>query len=58
MGAIASGGVTVGNDDMVRGLGTGPEAIQRVAEGKAASCCAGSRPTGAARPFPQLRARW
>src|SRR4051795_4027344 len=32
MGAIASGGVVVINDDVVRGLGIGPEALQRVAE--------------------------
>ena len=32
MGAIASGGVAVINDDVVRGLGISPEAIQRVAE--------------------------
>src|SRR4030081_3218222 len=31
MGAIASGGVVVINDDVVRGLGIAPEAIQRVA---------------------------
>jgi erythromycin esterase-like protein/predicted phosphoribosyltransferase len=32
MGAIASGGVIVVNDDVVRGLGIAPEAIRRVAE--------------------------
>lgn len=32
MGAIASGGVLVINDDVVRGLGIPPETIQRVAE--------------------------
>src|SRR5882757_256546 len=32
MGAIASGGVLVFNDDVVRGLGIAPETIQRVAE--------------------------
>jgi erythromycin esterase-like protein/predicted phosphoribosyltransferase len=32
MGAIASGGVLVLNDDVVRGLGIAPETIQRVAE--------------------------
>ena len=32
MGAIASGGVVVVNDDVVRGLGIAPEAIQQVAE--------------------------
>ncbi|HEV7897907.1 MAG TPA: erythromycin esterase family protein [Planosporangium sp.] len=32
MGAIASGGVVVLNDDVVRGLGIRPEVIQRVAE--------------------------
>ena len=32
MGAIASGGVIVINDDVVRGLGIAPEIIQRVAE--------------------------
>lgn len=32
MGAIASGGVVVLNDDVVRGLGIAPEVIQRVTE--------------------------
>ena len=32
MGAIASGGVVVINDDLVRGLRISPEVIQRVAE--------------------------
>src|SRR5438105_13693181 len=32
MGAIASGGTVVLNDDVVRGLGLGPDAIRRVAE--------------------------
>jgi erythromycin esterase-like protein/orotate phosphoribosyltransferase len=32
MGAIASGGVLVINDDVVRGLGIAPETVQRVAE--------------------------
>src|SRR5712672_3668276 len=32
LGAIASGGVLVFNDDVVRGLGIAPETIQRVAE--------------------------
>ena len=32
MGAIASGGVVVLNDDVVRGLGISPEVIQQVAE--------------------------
>jgi erythromycin esterase-like protein/predicted phosphoribosyltransferase len=32
MGAIASGGVTVLNDDVIRGLGISPEAVQQVAE--------------------------
>ena len=32
MGAIASGGVVVLNDDVIRGLGVRPEDIQRVAE--------------------------
>jgi predicted phosphoribosyltransferase len=32
MGAIASGGVIVINDDVIRGLGIAPETIQRVAE--------------------------
>ena len=35
MGAIASGGVVVLNDDVVRGLGIATEAIQRVAEEEA-----------------------
>ena len=32
MGAIASGGVVVVNDDVVRGLGIGPDVIRQVAE--------------------------
>src|SRR3982074_879022 len=32
MGAIARGGVVVVNDDLIRGLRTSPEVIQRVAE--------------------------
>ena len=32
MGAIASGGVTVINDDVARGLGISPEVIGQVAE--------------------------
>jgi predicted phosphoribosyltransferase len=35
MGAIASGGMVVINDDVVRGLGIRPEAVQRVAEQEA-----------------------
>jgi predicted phosphoribosyltransferase len=48
MGAIASGGVVVVNDDVVRGLGIAPEQLQRVAEQRAASCSAGRPPTGKA----------
>jgi predicted phosphoribosyltransferase len=36
MGAIASGGVVVLNDEVVRGLGVQPEVIERVAEREAA----------------------
>lgn len=32
MGAIASGGTVVVNDDVVRGMGIAPDAVQRVAE--------------------------
>ncbi|MDT7789573.1 MAG: hypothetical protein QOF58_7992, partial [Pseudonocardiales bacterium] len=32
MGAIATGGVTVLNDDVIRGLGISPEAVQQMAE--------------------------
>src|ERR1700704_3905653 len=35
MGAIASGGVVVLEDDVVRGLGIAPEVIQRVADQEA-----------------------
>jgi erythromycin esterase-like protein/predicted phosphoribosyltransferase len=35
MGAIASGGVTVLNDDVIRGLDIGPQAIQRAVEQEA-----------------------
>jgi predicted phosphoribosyltransferase len=57
MGAIASGGVTVINDDVARGLGISPEVIGQAAEREAASCCAGSRPTGKVGRSPRSRAR-
>jgi len=41
MGAIASGGVTVINDDVARGLGISPEVIEQVAEREG-------------RPFPEV----
>jgi len=57
MGAIASGGVVVINDDVVRGLGIRPRSSSKSRSRRAASFCAGKRPTGRAGPSPRLRAR-
>jgi predicted phosphoribosyltransferase len=57
MGAIASGGVAVINDDVVRGLGISRRPSRKWPSGKAASCCAGSKPTGRVGLSPRLRAR-
>ena len=56
MGAIASGGLMVLNDDVVRGLGLSPEGDPaRSPSGRRASCCAARRRT--ARAVPARRHR-
>src|SRR5260370_25304535 len=52
MGAIASGGVTVLNDDVVRGLGIAPEAIQQVAEQEGRELLRREQAYRQGRPFP------
>ncbi|MBI0294146.1 hypothetical protein JBE04_06540 [Streptomyces sp. PRKS01-29] len=56
MGAIASGGVVVPNEDIIRGLDISPEAVRRVASGKAGNCCADSGCTAATAPCRISRA--
>src|SRR5260370_592619 len=53
MGAIASGGVTVLNDDVVRGLGIAPEAIQQVAEQEGRELLRREQAYRQGRPFPE-----
>jgi predicted phosphoribosyltransferase len=57
MGAIATGGVVVVNDDVVRGLGIRPEAVQRVAEQEGRELIRRSAPTGRDDPRWTSRAR-
>jgi predicted phosphoribosyltransferase len=54
MGAIASGGTVVINDDVVRGMGIGPEAIQRVAEQEGAELSRREEAYRGNRPPPDL----
>ena len=54
MGAIASGGVTVLNDDVVRGLGIAPEAIQQVAEQEGRELLRREQAYRQGRPFPEV----
>jgi erythromycin esterase-like protein/predicted phosphoribosyltransferase len=54
MGAIASGGVVVINDDVVRGLGIAPEAIQRVAEREGRELLRREQAYREGRPFPDI----
>jgi erythromycin esterase-like protein/predicted phosphoribosyltransferase len=54
MGAIASGGVVVINDDVVRGLGITPEVIQRVAEQEGRELLRREQAYRDGRPVPQL----
>src|SRR5260221_7293133 len=54
MGAIASGGVTVLNDDVVRGLGLRPGAIQPVAEREGRELLRGEQAYREGRPFPEV----
>ena len=54
MGAIASGGVTVINDDVVRGLGIPPEAIEQVAEREGRELLRREQAYREGRPFPEV----
>lgn len=54
MGAIASGGVVVLNDDVVRGLGVTPEMIQRVAEREGRELLRREQAYREGRPMPDL----
>ncbi len=54
MGAIASGGVTVINDDVARGLGISPEVIERVAEQEGRELLRREQAYREGRPFPEV----
>jgi erythromycin esterase-like protein/predicted phosphoribosyltransferase len=54
MGAIASGGVVVINDDVVRGLGIAPEVIQQVAEQEGRELLRREQAYREGRPFPEV----
>jgi predicted phosphoribosyltransferase len=54
MGAIASGGVTVIDDDVVRGLGVAPEAIQQVAGREGRELLRREQAYREGRPFPEI----
>jgi len=54
MGAIASGGVTVINDDVVRGLRISPDAIQQVAEREGRELLRREQAYREGRPFPEV----
>ena len=59
MGAIASGGVIVINDNVVRGLGIAPETIQRVAEEEGRELQRREQAYREGRPAPGIwPARW
>ena len=57
MGAIAYGGVLVLNEDVVRGLGVGPEVIQRVAEREGRELLRREQAYREGRPAPELAGR-
>ena len=57
MGAIASGGVVVLNDDVVRGLGIAPETIQEVAEREGRELMRREQAYREGRPAPELAGR-
>jgi predicted phosphoribosyltransferase len=57
MGAIAGGGVVAINDDVVRGLGIAPEAIQCVAEREGRELLRRERAYREGRPFPEIAGR-
>jgi erythromycin esterase-like protein/predicted phosphoribosyltransferase len=54
MGAIASGGAMVLNDDVVRGLGIAPEEVQRVAEQEGRELLRREQEFREGRPFPAV----
>jgi erythromycin esterase-like protein/predicted phosphoribosyltransferase len=54
MGAIASGGVAVVNDDVVRGLGIRPEDVQRVAEQEGRELLRREQAYREGRPAPEV----
>ncbi len=54
MGAIASGGVRVMNDEVVRGMGISPEAIERVAQEELKELERRERAYRGNRPWPDL----
>ena len=54
MGAIASGGVTVINDDVARGLGISPEVIEQVAEREGRELLRREQAYREGRPFPEV----
>src|SRR5437870_4558783 len=54
MGAIATGGGVVLNDDVVRGLGIPPEAVQRVAEQEGRELLRRERAYREGRPMPEV----
>jgi predicted phosphoribosyltransferase len=54
MGAIASGGTLVLNEDVVRGLRTGPEAVQQVAEREGRELTRREQADRDGRPPPEL----
>jgi erythromycin esterase-like protein/predicted phosphoribosyltransferase len=57
MGAIASGGVAVINDDVVRGLSIAPDAVQRVAEQEGRELLRREQAYRDGRPMPGLAGR-
>lgn len=54
MGAIASGGVVVVNDDVIRGLGIAPQAIQQVTEQESRELLRREQAYREGRPFPEV----
>src|ERR1700704_5346602 len=57
MGAIASGGVMVLNDDVVRGLGIPPDVVQRVAEMEGRELARRETAYREGRPAPEVTGR-
>ena len=57
MGAIASGGTLVLNDDVVRGLGIGPEVVRQVAEREGRELQRREQAYREGRPAPELAGR-